>query len=120
MRTEQLQKRKYKREQKRRMQQLIERCLLTVCLILLLTIAGSSMLSKATGAEEKTYYKYYKQIEIQEGDTLWSIAGAYMDHGPYHDRKEYMEEVISINGLISTKIKTGQHLIVPYYEDSYH
>lgn len=119
--SERVQKIKYKRARIRRRKQIIERVLLTVCLILLLAIGSSSILSKATTKEEsaKVYYKYFTQIEIESGDSLWKIAGEYMQHGPYESREEYMEEVAELNGLTSTKIIAGQNLIVPYYEDIY-
>ncbi len=121
MRSERAQKRKYQRERIRRTRQIIERVLLTVCLITLLAIGGSAILTKATTTEEakNVYYKYYTQIEIQSGDSLWEIAGKYMVNGPYESRKDYMNEIVELNQLSSTKIIKGQHLIVPYYEDTY-
>ncbi len=121
MRSERAQKRKYQRERIRRTRQIIERVLLTVCLIALLAIGSSVILTKATTTEEakNVYYKYYTQIEIQSGDSLWEIAGKYMVNGPYESRKDYMNEIVELNQLSGTKIIKGQHLIVPYYEDTY-
>ncbi len=109
MRSERAQKRKYKRDRIRRTKQIFERCLLTVCIIALLAICSSAILTKATTSDdaETVYYKYYTQIEIQKGDSLWSLAG------------EYMEEVAELNQLSSTTIFEGQSLIVPYYDDIY-
>ena len=121
MRSENLQMRKYKREQSRRRKQIFERILLTICIIALFAIGGSVMLTRATSADasEAAYYKYYTQIEIESGDSLWDLAGEYMVNGPYESRKEYMEEVVEINQLSSTTIKTGQYLVIPYYEAVY-
>ena len=121
MRSERAQQRKYKRERIRRTKQIIERSLLTVCIIALLAICSSAILTKATTSDnaEKVYYKYFTQIEIQKGDSLWTLAGEYMENGPYESRKDYMEEVAEINQLSSTTIYEGQALIVPYYEDVY-
>lgn len=121
MRSERAQKRKYKRDRIRRTKQIIERVLLTICLIALLAIGSSTILTKARTTEEakNVYYRYYTQIEIQDGDSLWDIAGEYMEHGPYESRKEYMNEVVEINQLSSTTIIDGQHLVVPYYEATY-
>ena len=121
MRSERAQQRKYKRDRIRRTKQIIERVLLTICLIALLAIGGSVILTKATTTEEakNVYYKYYTQIEIEEGDSLWGIAGEYMEHGPYESRKEYMNEVVELNQLSSTTIIKGQHLVVPYFEAAY-
>lgn len=123
MKSERVQKRKYERERARRTKQIMERVLLTICLAALIAIGSSTMLTKATTREEaqsqKVYYKYYKQIEIQSGDSLWMIAGEYMQNGPYESRKEYIDEVAELNQLTSTMIIRGQHLIVPYYDDTY-
>lgn len=121
MRSERVQKRKYQRERRRRTRQIIERSLLTICLIVLFAIGGSVIFSKATTRDEakNIYYKYYKQIEIQSGDSLWKIAGEYMANGPYKSRKDYMSEIVELNQLSSTKIIQGQHLVVPYYENTY-
>ena len=121
MRSERAQKRKYQRERIRRTRQIIERILLTVCLIALFAIGSSVILTKATTREEakNVYYKYYTQIEIQSGDSLWKIAGKYMVNGPYESRKDCMNEIVELNQLSSTKIIKGQHLIVPYYEVTY-
>ena len=121
MRSESAQKRKYKRDRIRRTKQIIEIVLLTICLIALLAIGSSKILTKATTTEEakNVYYKYYTQIEIKDGDSLWEIAGEYMEHGPYESRNDYMNEVVEINQLSSTTIIKGQHLVVPYYEATY-
>lgn len=121
MRSETVQEKRKKHARVRRTKLMIQRILLTVCIIALLAICSSAILTKATTSEEaeKVYYKYYKQIEIQEGDSLWSLAGEYMKNGPYDSRKEYMNEVAELNQLTSTKLLKGHNLIVPYFEDVY-
>lgn len=121
MRCEDRKQKKYRREQLRRTTQIAQRIVLTICLIALLAIGSTALLAKATTREEaeNVYYKYYTQIEIENGDSLWDIAGEYMTHGPYETRKDYMNEVMEINALSSTTIVTGQHLVVPYYESVY-
>ena len=59
--------------------------------------------------------KCYKSITVTSGDSLWSIAGKYMDENEYTDEREYIEEVRSINHLSSDNIKSGSYLIIPYY-----
>lgn len=121
MRSERAQQRKYKRDRMRRTKQIFERILLTICIIALLAIGSNALLTKATTTDEAkdVYYKYYTQIEIQDGDSLWEIAGEYMEHGPYESRNDYMNEVVELNQLSSTTIIKGQHLVVPYYESTY-
>lgn len=122
MRSERVLLRKQRRNRMKRTKQIIERVLLTVCLIALFAIGSSAILTKATTTEEakNVYYKYYTQIEIENGDSLWEIAGRYMEHGPYETRTDYMNEVVKLNQLSNTTIIKGQHLVVPYYESAYH
>ena len=121
MSSKRVQKRTSKKARIRRTKLILRSTLLTACMIAVLAICSSAILSKATTSDdpEKVYYKYYTQIEIQKGDSLWSLAGEYMEYGPYESRKDYMEEVAEINQLSSTTIYEGQALIVPYYEDVY-
>lgn len=67
---------------------------------------------KATSPEA---YKYYTHLVVEEGDSLWDIAGRYMGH-EYKDREAYIEEVCAINHLETTRIYTGTTLVVPYYD----
>ncbi len=108
-----------KRARRRRIQRFIERCLLVVCLIALFAIIGSKMLTNATETSEEVYYKYYTQIEIEKGDSLWSIAQKYKTNGNHKSTNDYIEEVIEINQLSSTNIQAGQCIIVPYFDLEY-
>ena len=36
---------------------------------------------------ETTYYKYYANVEIQQGDTIWELASEYMDEN-YASRED--------------------------------
>ena len=57
--------------------------------------------------------KQYTSIEIQDGDTLWDLAEEYGK--PYHDRREFIDEVKSINRLYGDQITAGGYLLVPVY-----
>ncbi len=83
--------------------------------ILTISILTNSFLTKAVNNEQPTSYKYYKSIEIEKGDTLWSIASEYMDEEHYKNKTEYIREVKQINSLGSDKIISGRHIIIPYY-----
>lgn len=121
MRNENIQKKRNQKKRIRRARRLFQRVLFNVFLIAFFAISSCAIYTKATTAKEAEdiYYKYYTQIEIGQGDSLWKIAGKYMENGPYESRKDYMDEVVEINQLSSTTIIKGQHLIVPYYENTY-
>ena len=59
--------------------------------------------------------KYYKSIEITDGDTLWSIAKENMSE-EYDSVYAYIEEVMEMNNLESDQIHSGQYLTVAYYD----
>lgn len=92
----------------------------TVFLVLALAITFGSFLSKAKDKEsDVTYYKYYTNIEIQPGDTLWTLAEDYIDEN-YESREDYIAEVKEINSLNDAgEIISGQFLIMPYYSVEY-
>lgn len=84
--------------------------ILTICM-------GSWLLVFQNGGKEARGgqgYKSYTSIEIQSGDSLWSIASEYMTE-EYGSVQEYMKEIKSLNGLRSDEIHAGKFLVVPYY-----
>ncbi len=91
-----------------------------LCLALALAVLFGSFLSKAEAKEsETTYYKYYANVEIQQGDTIWDLASEYMDEN-YASREDYIREVKELNSLTDTdEIVSGQYLILPYYSTEY-
>ena len=58
----------------------------------------------------------YKVVQIEEGDSLWSIAEDNMDPG-FSDIHDYIYEVKRCNQLDSDNIISGNYLMIPYYED---
>ena len=110
--------RAYKRK-KRRQRILRNRiCVLvfSICILALITVFYSSIQSSANTGEDKVKLKYYTQIIINQGESLWSIADEYIDDTQYHDKAEYIAEVTSINHLNENgDIRCGQTLVVPYY-----
>ncbi len=65
-------------------------------------------------AGEGQGYKSFTSIEIQSGDSLWSIASEHMTE-EYGSIQEYMKEIKSLNGLRGDEIHAGKFLVIPYY-----
>jgi cell division protein YceG involved in septum cleavage len=61
--------------------------------------------------------KLVTSIEIQKGDTLWSIASEYISD-EYDDVTEFIEEIKTSNGMASEEIRVGNYIIVPYFADA--
>lgn len=57
----------------------------------------------------------YKVVEVEYGDSLWSIARENM-HPGFSDVYEYIHEVKRCNQLSSDEIEAGCYLMIPYYE----
>ncbi|TCL58538.1 LysM domain-containing protein [Kineothrix alysoides] len=87
---------------------------MTFFLVATLSFGVNVFLSNAKSGSDDIEYKYYKSIIIQRGDTLISIASAYMDDN-YASAESYVNELIKINGLRDDKIVAGNYLIIPYY-----
>ena len=106
-----------RRRKEKRIKQLRRRIfmfVLTVVLVLTMTISYGAILSEATTKDDVVYYKYYTSIEVQYGDSLWSIADEYASE-QYASRKEYINEVKEINHLKEEALVAGQYLVIPYY-----
>lgn len=69
-------------------------------------------------AAETKRYKYYTHILVEKGDSLWDIAGKYVSN-EYDSRRQYIEELRSINHLYGQTIYAGEVLVVPYYDEEY-
>lgn len=74
-----------------------------------------TLLTRAKEPKGGPSYKYYTNVEIQSGDTLWSLADTYMDTEHYESRTDYMNEVMNINHMVTDCLVAGEKLIVPYY-----
>ena len=84
--------------------------------VALTSVLFGTIRTQAAPAEPS--YKYYTSIQIQSGETLWSIASTYMTE-EYPSIDAYIEEVCSINHIAADEIHAGQYLTVPYYSDVY-
>ena len=102
---------------KRRRQIEVRIKLAMIILMFIVVISGAvvigTVISNANEAQDNSF-KYFKSIEVDAGDTLWSIADEYMD-SHYDSKNEYIKEVMKINSLTSDQIAVGQFIVVPYY-----
>lgn len=110
--------RSYKR-QLRRKQQIRRRIftvIATICVIIFCAVSYQGIRSLASSGDDQLKFKYYTQVTVAYGETLWDLSDDYIDYEEYKDKTEYIEEVQSINHLSEEdSIRAGQMLIVPYY-----
>ncbi len=96
------------------------RLVILFVVIFCVVVFSGGILAHAQERREETgpYYKYYTSIRVEPGDTLWDIAGRYME-GTDGTREEYIEELMELNGLPGDRIIAGQYLTVIYYSAEY-
>lgn len=110
--------RAYKRLLRRRkqLQRRIFTMIATLCMIIFCTVSYHGIRSLASNGTDELKFKYYTQVTVAYGETLWELADSYMDEEEYKDKNAYIAEVRSINHLSEEDgIRSGQTLIVPYY-----
>ena len=62
---------------------------------------GKTLVMANEESDDTVYNRYYTTIEVEKGDTLWSIAKTYYHHSGMSVR-EYVYELKLINGIISS------------------
>lgn len=89
-----------------------------IILLFILLVLSFGFFSKTAMAQRNVdRTKLVTSIEVQKGDTLWSIASVYITD-EYNDINDYIDELKISNGLTSDTIHAGSYIIVPYYADA--
>ena len=89
-------------------------CLTIIAAATAIIIAVKS--NKTTADESLGLTKYYTSITVESGDTLWDIAKEYRK-SETSDINSYIDEIKSINNLVTDEITAGQNLIIVYYAE---
>ena len=110
---------------KLRRQRIVRRQKLALALIAAVIVFMFSFLVSTLmlDAQDNTYtpeFKYYKEVTVHAGDTMWDIACENISYEHYKDVNAYISEVCSINHLAQdSTILAGESLIVPYYSTEF-
>ena len=91
-------------------------------LVMMLLSLGLALLpdreADAQAEDALVYYKYYTNVKIGVGDSLWGYAEQYRSpEGMSHE--DYIQEVKSINHLADESLVAGRSIILPYYSTEY-
>ncbi len=78
---------------------------------------GKTLVMANEESDDTVYNRYYTTIEVEKGDTLWSIAKTYYHHSGMSVR-EYVYELKLINGMVSDEIRAGNVISVEYYAET--
>ena len=84
-------------------------------ILVIFAFSYHTLTSAASTSTDDISYKYFTSIQVETGDTLWSIAEEYGDDIHYASNKEYINEVKMMNKLSNDEIVSGQYLIIPYF-----
>lgn len=84
-------------------------------LVLVLLFSNKNITNANENGNNIAKTKYYKTIEVNVGDSLWSIASENKS-GEYRTINDYIDEVKNINNLGEDEINSGEKLIIPYFE----
>ena len=78
-------------------------------LTILVTVLVSTSCLKGNQVKASSVHEenvYYKTIQVEEGDTLWTLADQYMGNCSF-DRQEYIDEVKEMNHLTAIRLKVA-------------
>ena len=108
-------RRSLRREQQRKLRHM-KRVIVIMMIFLAAVLLLLHFTANRTEAEKVNVptYKYYTSIEVDQGESLWSIASDHMSP-EYRDIYDYMSEIASINHLHGDQLDRGQRIIIPYY-----
>lgn len=118
------QKRELQKRMKERRIRVIVTSFITVGLaILVACTAVNSYKEKQYKEELSQYYKYFTSVEVNWGDTVWTIYDKvcedYPETATYH-RDDFIKEVRSINHLnYDYDITSGENIVIPYFSSIY-
>ena len=88
--------------------------LFAASIMILSCLLGKTLVTASGEERESGSDRYYTNIEIRPGDSLWSIAERYRANSGMEVR-QYISELKEINGLVSDSIEAGDSLTVVYY-----
>lgn len=70
---------------------------------------------KAAAADHSSVKTYQiSSVQIEEGDSLWSLASEYYTE-EFSSIREYISEIKRMNGLSSDILYAGSYILIPYY-----
>lgn len=103
--------------EKREAQVRRQKCVIVIVVFVMIVFGilfGSSIHVFAGESQTQTLHTYYTSIRIEAGDTLWDIAGEYVENSKM-SRQEYIDEVCALNGICADEIYAGDYIVVMYY-----
>ncbi len=110
---------RYKRRLRRRRERTVKKALVCFCglFILAICIVLFTNLGNVEASNIVDREKQFTSVEVESGDTVWSIAEEYKT-SDYRSTKELVKEILEINGIHeNTILRPGNRLMIPGYVD---
>lgn len=99
----------------RELRQHIIICVISVLLVLALVLLFGNIKSEASNKSDQILYKHYANIQVQYGDTLYSIADRYVCDSK-NTVDSFVKEVVYMNDIKNPDyLVAGSYILVPYY-----
>lgn len=90
--------------------------MLVIFVMVLSCFFGKTLVMASEEESNAVYERYYTDIEVKKGDTLWSIAKTYNKNSDMEIR-EYIREVKRMNQMITDDIDAGDSLTIVYFAE---
>ena len=69
----------------------------------------------ASSRTRNELHKYYTSIQIEKGDSLWTLSDKYIVDGVY-SKDDFIEETSELNHLTNQdELHAGDYLTIAYY-----
>lgn len=94
-----------------------KRVIVLVCVLVIFAVIliGNSIITFAGSRAEQPVHKYYTSVQLQKGDSLWSLADQYAV-SDRTSRAQFIDEVCELNGISEDNtLHSGEYLVVSYY-----
>ncbi len=88
-----------------------------VLVMVLSCFFGKTLVMASDEESSSGFNRYYTDIQIESGDTLWSIAKTYNANSGM-DIREYIDEIKQMNGMIADDIDAGDSLTIVYFAET--
>ena len=92
-------------------------CMLFICVMVLSCFFGKTLVMASVEENNVNYERFYTDIEVQKGDTLWSIAKTYNKNSGMEIR-DYIDTVKQMNQMVSDHIEAGDSLTIVYFSET--
>lgn len=90
---------------------------ITVLVCILVSLLLFTNLDHVEASNGQIREKQYKNVEIQDGDTVWTLAEEFKTY-EYKSTMELVREILEINNINEkTVLKPGNRILIPNYVD---